>query len=116
MKNVNHYPDEFKIRIVMEVLTGQITKEECRRRYGIRGKCTVLKWIRKFSHEEGHLPQMKKGTNEEIEDLRQSLVLLKKELEYERLKSKSYLEMIKIAEEDLKISIRKKFGAKQSRK
>ncbi|MBK8503125.1 MAG: hypothetical protein IPL46_13460 [Saprospiraceae bacterium] len=45
--------------------------------------------------------------SEEIDRLREQLRLLKKELEYEQLKSTSYLEMIKIAEEDLKIPIRK---------
>lgn len=115
MKDVNHYPYEFKIKIVEEVLAGQITKEECRRRYGIKGKSTVLKWIRKFARD-GQVPTMNKGSNEEIEALRKRLELLKKELAYERLKSEAYLEMIKIAEDDLKIPIRKKSGAKQSRK
>ncbi|MBK8503124.1 MAG: transposase [Saprospiraceae bacterium] len=37
MNKVNHYTDEFKIRIVEEVLSGKITMEECRRQYGIKG-------------------------------------------------------------------------------
>ena len=41
MKDVNHYPDEFKIKIVEEVLAGQITKGECLGIYGIKGKSTV---------------------------------------------------------------------------
>ena len=107
MNNVNQYPYDFKIRIVEEVLTGQITKEECRRRYGIKGRCTVLKWIRKFA-PDGQVLKMK-DSHAEIDILRKKLKLLKKELEYERLKSESYLE-------DLKIPIRKKSGAKQSKK
>ncbi len=117
MKKVNHYTDEFKIRIVEEVLSGKITKEECRYRYGIKGNSTVLRWIRKFTGTYTRFPDMSiEPKSEENEKLREQLRLLKSELEYERLKSISYLEMIKIAEEDLKISIRKKSGARQSKK
>ena len=117
MNKVNHYTDEFKIRIVEEVLSGKITKEECRYRYGIKGNSTVLRWIRKFIGTYNRFPDMStKPKSEEIEKLQEQLRLLKRELEYERLKSTSYLEMIKIAEEDLKISIRKKSGAKPSKK
>ncbi|MBK8502914.1 MAG: hypothetical protein IPL46_12280 [Saprospiraceae bacterium] len=38
MREVNQYTDELKIQIVEEVLSGKITKEECRYRYGITGK------------------------------------------------------------------------------
>ena len=117
MEKVNHYTDEFKIRIVEEVLSGKITKEECRHRYGIKGNSTVLRWIRKFTGSYTRFPDMSiKPKSEEIDGLREQLRLLKSELEYERLKSTSYLEMIKIAEEDLKIPIRKKSGAKPSKK
>jgi transposase-like protein len=117
MKKVNRYTDEFKIQIVEEVLSGKITKEECRYRYGIKGNSTVLRWIRKFTGSYARFPNMSiQPKSEEIDRLWEQLRLLKSELEYERLKSTSYLEMIKIAEEDLKISIRKKSGAKQSRK
>ncbi|MDH3652256.1 MAG: transposase [Saprospiraceae bacterium] len=117
MKKVNHYPDEFKLRIVEEVLAGKITKEECRYRYGIKGNSTVLRWIRKFTGAHSSFPKMSpKPKSEEIDRLREQLKLLKSELEYEKLKSSSYLEMIKIAEEDFKIPIRKKSGAKQSKK
>ncbi|MBK8504275.1 MAG: transposase [Saprospiraceae bacterium] len=108
MNKVNHYTDEFKIRIVEEVLSGKITKEECRRQYGIKGKSTVLKWIRKFAGTYTRFPSMNiEQKSEEIDRLREQLRLLKKELEYEQLKSTSYLEMIKIAEEDLKFLLEK---------
>ena len=116
MKKVNQYTDEFKIRIVEEVLSGKITKEECRYRYGIKGNSTVLRWIRKFTGAHRSFPKMsREQKSDEIERLRKQLELLRNELEYEKLKSSSFLEMIKIAEEDFKIPIRKKSGAKQSK-
>lgn len=117
MKKVNQYTDEFKLKIVEEVLSGKITKEECRYRYGIKGNSTVLRWIRKFTGSYTRFPNMSiEPKSSEIDRLREQLRLLKNELEYERLKSTAYLEMIKIAEEDLNISIRKKSGAKRSKK
>lgn len=117
MKKVNHYTDEFKVRIVQEVLSGKITKEECRYRYGIKGNSTVLRWIRKFTGAHTSFPQMiPRQKSDEISRLREQLELLKKELAYEKLKSSSYQEMIRIAEEDFKIPIRKKSGAKRSKK
>lgn len=115
MKRVNEYPDDFKFRIVKQVLEGELTKAECRRKYGIKGHCTVLKWIRKF--EKMYEPLiMKNDKKTELENLKQQLKVLKMALDYEKLKSQSYLEMIKLAEEELKIPIRKKPGAKQSKK
>ena len=117
MKKVNHYTDEFKVRIVQEVLSGEITKEECRYRYCIKGNSTVLRWIRKFTGAHTNFPKMSpKEKIDEVARLREQLALLKKELEYEKLKSSSYLEMISIAEKDFKIPIRKKSGAKRSKK
>ena len=76
MKKVNHYTDEFKIRIVEEVLSGKITKEECRYRYGINGNSTVLRWIRKFTGAHRSFPQMsRKPKSDEIDRLREQLKL-----------------------------------------
>jgi transposase-like protein len=116
MNYVNHYSEEFKLKVVHEVLRGEISKEGCRKKYGIKGHSTVLKWIRKFglSTEPKIMGQKKKKAN--TADLQAEIRLLKKELSYEKLKSEGLSEMIEIAEEELKISIRKKSGAKQSKR
>jgi transposase len=116
MQEVNHYPDELKSRVVQEVMAGLITKEECRRKYGIKGKSTVLRWIRNFHGNNGEFPKIKMRKKEEVSGLKDQIRALKKELDYERLRSTGLEEMINIAEEELKIPIRKKSGAKQSKK
>jgi len=116
MQEVNHYPDELKSRIVQEVMAGLITKEECRRKYGIRGKSTVLRWIRNFHRNNGEFPKIRMRKKEEISGLKAQIKALKKEIDYEKLRSTGLEEMINIAEEELKIPIRKKSGAKQSKK
>ncbi len=46
-------------------------------------------------------------------ELEQKLKILEKELEHEKLRTRALNTMIDIAEKELKISIRKKSGAKQ---
>lgn len=116
MKKVNHYSDGFKRKVVNEVLSGEICKEEARRKYGIGGSSTVLKWIRKF---EGSIPKnlfMSEKKEQTVDQLKLEIEQLKRQLEYEKLKSATFDKLIDIAEEEFKIPIRKKPGAKQSKK
>lgn len=116
MNYVNYYSEEFKLKVVHEVLGGEITKEGCREKYGIKGHSTVLKWIRKFDLSKESLLVDQKEEISQSTELKAQIRLLKQELTYEKLKSEALSEMIDIAEEELKISIRKKSGAKQSKK
>ena len=116
-ENVNYYTDDFKKKLVQEVLLGHITKEEARARYGIRGNSLVLNWIRKFGTSES--PVMNKNRNPKTEDfnrLEAENKRLREELEFERLRVLSLNVMIDLAEEQLKVPIRKKSGAKQLKK
>ena len=116
MNYVNYYSEEFKLKVVYEVLRGEITKESCRAKYGIKGHCTVLKWIRKFDLSKETILMGQKEKTSQSTELKARIRLLKQELTYEKLKSEALSEMIDIAEEEFKISIRKKSGAKQSKK
>ena len=116
MKKVKQYSDEFKNKVVEEVLSGQMCKEEAKRKYGIGGSSTVLKWIRKF---EGSRPKklfMSEKKEKTVEQLKLRIEQLKHQLEYEKLKSEAFDTMIDIAEKEFKIPIRKKYGAKQFKK
>jgi transposase-like protein len=44
------YSEAFKIQLVREVESGQINREQCRRKYGVRGKSTLQKWARKYGN------------------------------------------------------------------
>lgn len=116
MKKVNHYTDEFKRRVVEEVLNGSESLEHYRRKYRIGGSMTISRWIDKFATEE--LPSMatKRKNSEELSVLKAELALLKRELEDERLRRQAYQLMVKIAEEEFNIPIEKKFGVKQRKK
>jgi transposase-like protein len=117
MKEISYYSDEFKKTVVAEVLSGQINKDEARRRYGIKGKSAVLNWLRKFDTSLTY--EMKKKIKRHPQDLTQLEAenkRLREELELERLRSLSLNVMIDLAEEHFKVPIRKKSGAKQLKK
>jgi transposase-like protein len=117
MKEVNYYSDEFKKSVIKEVLTGLISKGAAQRKYGIKGKSAVLNWIRKF--EPSQINEMKKKRqpqNQATLQIEAENKRLREELELERLRVLSLNVMIDLAEEQFKVPIRKKSGAKQLKK
>lgn len=118
IKEFTLYSEEFKKKVVNEVLSGDICKEEARRRYGIKGNSAILNWIRKFD-SNNQIYTMKRKIKEQPKDtvlLNAENKRLREELELERLRVLSLNVMIDLAEEQFKVPIRKKSGAKQSKK
>ena len=123
-KKRKFFTDQQKLKIVTEVLEGRITKEEARYKYDIPGNCSVLYWMRQFSGLKNYREPAKELTlnvndlerQRELEALKNQVEQLKKQLEYEKLRADTFDTMINIAEKELQINIRKKSGAKQSRK
>ena len=116
MKKRNQYSDEFKNQVVQEVLSGQISAEAAKRKYGIRSSTSIMNWIRKFKAQRPKKLFMAKQPKKTKEQLELEIEQLKHQLEYERLKNEVLDTMIDIAEEEFKIPIRKKPGAKRSKK
>lgn len=116
MKKVNYYSDQFKRRVVDEVLSGTESVEYYRRKYRLGGSMTISRWIDKFATEELEPMAKKRKDNEEVAELKAQLALLKRELEDERLRREAYQLMVKIAEEEFNIPIEKKSGVKQRKK
>ncbi|MFN8697753.1 MAG: transposase [Flavobacteriales bacterium] len=119
-RTVRRISDDFKRKVVLEVLAGDLTKEAARRVYDIRGKSAVNDWIRRFSAEfsglvnpEVSLPAM---ANEEVSitQLKSKIQELQKQLDESKHRSGLLETMIEIAEERFNIDIRKKSGAKRS--
>ena len=115
------FTEAFKLHVVGEVESGRKSQTEVKRRYGILGHSTILKWIRKY----GKLPthgSRRKGSKrmeeKEIELLRleNEIKELKRELENARFKNVVLETLVDVAERELGIPIRKKYGAKRSGK
>lgn len=120
-KNQNHYSEEFKWRVVQQVLSGNLTKEEARKAYGIASNCAILYWMRQFSgnnnYREGGEVSLKKANIAEMKDLNkkdQRIQELEEELKRERVRGDLWQKVVELAEDELDIDIRKKYGAKQS--
>ena len=115
------YSQAFKLQVVEEVLRGDITKEQARRKYGISSKSGVLNWMRKFGVSSyKQIPDcfvhMQEEENMDKSALEKRVKELERALEDAQLKAEGYSRMIDIAERELKISIRKKLSTKQSKK
>ena len=116
------YPEGFRKEVVEQVLSGKMSSNQARRHYGIGGKGTVHKWVRDYEALTKHVlrSSMKKQSNSREDLTKQELLAeleaLKRLLSLERKRSESYLTMIKIAEQQFKIPIEKKSGAKRSKK
>jgi transposase len=117
LKTYNSYSESFKIKVVKEVESGVITKEQARRRYGIRGKSAVLNWCRKYGRYE-HLG-MKERIRDESEELRQlraEKAALEAELKASKLKVASLEALIEVADKTYSTDLKKKLGLKRGRK
>jgi len=120
-KKQEFYSEEFKWRVVQEVISGKFNKEEARRFYGIKSNCAILYWMRKYSgnnnYRKGGVPLGEIKDMNRIKDLSEKdkrIKELEAELQKEKLRSDLWQKMVEIAEEQLNIDIRKKYGAKPS--
>jgi len=110
-----------KEQIINEYLIGGISFRILGRKYGI-SRSTINRWVlehqgficmRKSSRESITLLEMNK---EPTEILPTEIVELQRQLDQERLHNKLLIAMIEIAEQELKIPIRKKYGTKPLKK
>ena len=118
------YTMSFKLTVVQEVETGQLTYKQAQRKYGIQGKSTVLEWLRKYGNFdwENQTPHsMSKTPEQKLLELEQKVRLLEKQnkrLEYQAKQSDKkaiiFDMMIDIAEKEYNISIRKNSSPEQS--
>ncbi|MDB5250641.1 MAG: hypothetical protein JWQ40_5035 [Segetibacter sp.] len=103
-----------------EYLLGGISYRRLSKKYGV-ARATLHEWVRDFTGIA-----ITRGTENAVilsamelkqsEELPKEIVALQKQLAQEKLHNKVLTAMIEIAETELKIRIRKKYGIKQSRK
>ena len=114
------YTESFKLEVIRETIEGKLSKEEARRKYGIKSKSAILEWTRQYSGEKGYDKRGKKLkkteiSSEELSKQTKRILELEELLRKEKLKVALSNTMIDIAEEEYGINIRKKSGAKQSK-
>jgi transposase len=114
-------PVEQKRSVVRAVQTGRLSIKEAMRTYGIKTIKTINSWIQQFDQENAELVvvndtemKKKKASEGKSPESNQDIKALQKALEEAQLKIAALNTLIDVAEEQLKINIRKKPGAKQS--
>ncbi len=118
---VNQFPDELKFQVVQEYLSTDQSQKELMLRYNIRGNNCITNWMRKFglqapNQQQFELQRTMAKENEKTakeRELELKVQQLTQQLEYEKLRTLALNKLIDVAERDLKITIRKKPGAKQ---
>jgi transposase-like protein len=117
------FPNDFKLQVVQEYLSTDISQKELMDKYNIRGNNTIKQWMRKFdvqtpSQQQIELQRIMAKEKEKTpyeRELEARVKRLESQLEDEKLRVLALSTMIDIAEKELKISIRKKSGAKPSK-
>jgi transposase-like protein len=115
MKGIKIYSDSFKREVIREIKSGFISKAEARRKYDIPGRSTIIGWIRKFDGKTTDYRIIMDYKKSDKEALIKRIKELERKLEDEQIRSEGLSKMIDIAEEQLKITIRKKSSTKQSK-
>lgn len=112
----NRYTEEFKRSVCEEFLSGNLTLRAMEHKHGL-GNSRLNYWLKEYGYQIKKpyilktLSMAKKvrKNSDETSRVRE----LEKQLEMARLEAAAYRKMIDIAEEELKIDIRKKSGTKQ---
>ncbi len=119
--NGNKFTDDFKLQVVQEYLSSDLSQLELKRKYNFGGKNNINNWMRKFglskpSKDQKELDQFMEKEKQKS-SLEQALELkikkLEEDLRREQLRTKALSTMIDIAQRELKFDIRKKSGAKR---
>lgn len=115
------YSEEFKWKVVRDVLSGRYSKDEARKIYGIKSNCAILYWMRKYSGiddpRQGGKPletSSKMESSKKEKELEEKIKKLEQELIREQLRADLWQKMVEVAEQKMGIDIRKKYGAKPS--
>lgn len=118
------YSLHFKIQLVKEIESGELSISAARKKYGIQGESTVKQWLQKYGNFdwENQTPSnMPKSPEKKIMELEAKVKLLEKQKA--QLERQNYISdqksiifdmMIDIAEKEYKIDIRKNAPSEQS--
>ena len=116
-----HLSQQEKRTIVRAIEEGRMTIYEARAAYKVNSTVTITKWLKESKRENAELVVSNlnlmddKEQNEQPDpDTKKALAEALKKLEEAELKVKALNTLIDVAEEQFKIAIRKKAGARQS--
>lgn len=111
------YDEAFKIRVVKEVESGLLSKDASRRKYGIRGKTTVLSWCRKYGRKDyPYMPGNISKKKLTLDEKDQRIAELERQVQQARISIDALESLIEVANEMYGTDLKKKVGLKRSKK
>lgn len=124
VKPRGRYPEELKRKIAKEYLAGKASAGYLAEEHGLKNKGVVKEFVKWYLRKDELCVQNqdamsdKKASTEAASDLsaQERLKQLKHQLELSQLKVEALETMIDVAEKEFQIEIRKKSGAKQSKR
>ena len=113
----NQYTEEFKRSVCEEFLSSDMTLRAMEHKYGL-GNSRLNHWLKEYGYQIKkpyilETTNMSKGRIKNAPGESSKIYELKKQLEMARLEAAAYRKMIEIAEDELKIEIRKKSDTKR---
>lgn len=127
-RSIQYFSEVFKRSVIEEHLYGGESKSSLQRKYGIKGKCAILNWMRSLGYvamdksgklapritpESFYLDNSSKKQEDLSKDaLAEKVRWLERQLAAEQVKNSGLNYMIDLAEKEFKIRIRKKSGTK----
>ena len=116
-KEKGTYELPFRRWLVREIESGQLSMAEAITRFNfnpVNGHSLIHTWRKRYAPLiDLHLPDMTEKERQQLAALQARVKLLEKQLEDAQMKAIAMDTLIDVAEENLKISIRKKAGTKQ---
>ena len=114
-----NYSVAFKMQVVEEVENGLISAEGARKLYGIPGKDSIPSWIEKYginNRINKAVYVMTQKEELELVVLRKENKRLKKALDDSHVQVLAWESLVEIAEEELHVNLKKKFGSQLAKK
>lgn len=114
-----NYSVAFKMQVVEEVENGLISAEGARKLYGISGKDSILSWMEKYGINNRINKAVYVMTQKEELELvvfRKENKRLKKALDDSHVQVLAWESLVEIAEEELQVNLKKKFGLQLAKK
>ena len=107
------YSEAFKQKVVREYESGRLSKNELKRKYGIGGNATVLKWCKKYGKFDYNTRQTFFSVKD-LEQQQQRIRELEKKLKHAEFKLLVYDKLIEVTNRQLDIDVIKKIEARLS--
>lgn len=112
-KTSQRFSREKRLQIVREIQSGIYTIEEAFRVYDVVNIQSIKRWVKQFGNEQFSLQKVVEMENLPLDMTTNDVKTLKQALLMAENRIRALETLIEVAEEQLKIEIRKKPGAKQ---